>query len=276
MARRLSSARSPPRRAGRLPMLRAAILGQRRRLPEERDEALGLDQAAKRGAAGGGEGQEVGLAGGGAGAGAGARLEADHQRRAHGALEVAAGEARVAEVEGPGLALLGDLQVAGERPPGQGAEGPVGGPAAPAHRAPAAVEEAQAHPPGAAGPGGGELGLEDPHPAGGDPRLLRRVGVAEEDLLEIPAPRHVGPVGRIVEDRAEELAGGGQGVARLQERHHVHGVDAVEGGEAVDLEDVGDRLAVADGVGAHRRRTVAGLLVGEAARRGRGAGGPRR
>ena len=60
------------------------------------------------------------------------------------------------------------------------------------------------------------------HPGGGqEPGLLVRVGVAEHHLLAIAPRREVPPVGRVVEERVEDRAGGVERRARLEQRHDV-------------------------------------------------------
>ena len=79
-------------------------------------------------------------------------------------------------------------------------------------------------------------------------RFLVRVRVAEHHLLAIAARREAGPVRRVVEQRAEDRAGGLERLARLEQRDEVEDgrrvrvAVAVGGrrGVAGELEDVGD------------------------------------
>ena len=79
---------------------------------------------------------------------------------------------------------------------------------------------------------------------GDESRLLVRIRVAEHHLLAVAARRDPRPVGRIVEERPEDRAGGGQGVGRFEEGDHVEdrlgGASLAGGGMPSELEDVGD------------------------------------
>ena len=166
------------------------------------------------------------------------------QDRAGHLLEVAPGDRRVGVVGGDDLALLGQLEPAVDRARRLAEDRPVRRPAAAPERAAATVEERQLD---ATRPGRLDerrLRLVERPGRGDEPRLLVRIGVAEHHLLAVAAPRDPGPVGRIVEERPEDRAGGGQRVGRFEERDDVEdrrgGASLAGGGVPSELEHVGD------------------------------------
>ena len=190
-------------------VLAIKLVGEARQLVERRFP-LGLEHAG-----------EVAL--GVARIGAGQRIErsGDHQ------LEVALGQHFVGIFEVEHFALLGDAQLAVEGVDGLGEDGAMRGSAAAAHRAAAAVEEAQL-----------DAGLARHHvqiamsaenlPRGGQhAAIFVRVGVAEHDLLPVvPAGQELAVVGT-----APKLAANGGRVAQVfngfEERHgHEAGIEA--------------------------------------------------
>ena len=136
-------------------------------------------------------------------------------------LEVPPRDGRVGVVRGDDLALLGQLEPAVDRAGRAAQDGPVGRPPAAPDRPAATVEQRQLH----AVPRGRidqrRLGLVEHPGRGEEARLLVRVRVAEHHLLAVAAGRQVGAVARVGEQRLEDVAGGGEGLARLEQRHDV-------------------------------------------------------
>ena len=193
------------------------------------------------------------------------------------------GDGQVGVVGRDRLPLLGHLETAVDRARSLGHDGPVGGAAATADGTAAAVEERQLD---AVAPShlrqAGLGSIEHPH-RGQEARLLVRIGVAEHHFLAIAARRQVAPIAWIGQQSLKQLAAAGEGVARLEQRHHVElgrsrrdsargtSRDGRVGGDLRQLQDpqhVVGRAGEADDV------AMAGILT-EAAldRRGRAEGG---
>ena len=137
---------------------------------------------------------------------------------ASGELEVFPGQLRQRVLVRDDLALLGELDLALEHAVGLGHDGVVGRPAAAAHGAAAAVEEAHAD----AVLGGHvaqlALGLVDLPLAGHDAGFLVGVRVAEHDFLHVAAQPDELAVGRIGEQLVHDLGRGAQFLDGLQQR----------------------------------------------------------
>ena len=142
-------------------------------------------------------------------------------------LEVALGQHLVGVFEVEHFALLGDAQLAVERVEGLGEDGAMRGSAAAAHRAAAAVEEAQLDAGFARDHMQVAMRAEDLPRGGQHAAVFVRVGVAEHDLLPVaPTGEEFAVVGT-----APELAADGGRVAQVfdgfEERHrHQAGIDA--------------------------------------------------
>ena len=178
----------------------------------------------------------------GVGAGEGVEAGGDHE------LEVALGEDDVGVLPVEDFALLGDAELAGEAVDGLREDGAVGGAAAAAYGASAAVEEAQGDAAVAGDLVEGAVGLVDLPGAGDHAAVFVGVGVAEHDLLAVVPGFEQGLVGFA----GPELAHDGGGVLEvfdgLEERDGLEAgvgspsvgfdVDAAEAGEPEDVEDV--------------------------------------
>ncbi len=108
---------------------------------------------------------------------------------------------------GDDLALFGDLDLAFQGAPGLGEDRLVGGAAAAADGAAAAVEEPQPHPVAVGDVAQSALGAVDLPLAGGDAAELRGVGVAEHDLLHVAAQRDELAVRGVGEHLVEQPVG---------------------------------------------------------------------
>ena len=133
-------------------------------------------------------------------------------------------EPRVGVARGHGLSLLGEAQPPPHRLGRLGEHGPVGGTAAPAHRAPPPVEEGEGHPALQAERGHGALGEMQLPVRGHVSRLLVGVAVADHDRLAAAPRLEVPPVRGMGEEDVEGGARSVQVLDRLEERHQVQPV----------------------------------------------------
>ncbi len=182
----------------------------------------------------------------GVGAGEGVERGGDHE------LEVALGEDYVGVLPVEDFALLGDAEFAGEAVDGLGEDGAVGGAAAAAYGASAAVEEARCDAAVAGDLMEGAVGLVDLPGAGDHAAVFVGVGVAEHDLLAvvpgfeerlvgIAGPEFAHDGGGVLEvfDGFEERDGLEAGVVALRAvAADGFDFDSAEAGEPEDVEDV--------------------------------------
>ena len=212
--------------------------------------------------------------------GTGQRVErgGDHE------LEIALGQHFVGVFEVEHFALLGDAQLAVEGVHGLGKDGAMRGSAAAAHRAAAAMEEAQLDAGLARHHVQVAMGAEDLPRAGQHAAVFVGVGVAEHDLLPVvPGGQELAIVGT-----APQLAANGRRVAqvfdRFEERHrHQAGIepglrpilqrDAAEPRQAHHGQHIFHRCGAADDVLANGFGRAAVLDFGDDAEGFKHAGG---